>query len=42
MGLGLAVCKSIVDRFGGTITAASEMGKNTVFTITLPLALGIS
>ena len=42
MGLGLAVCKSIVDRCGGTITVASELGKNTVFTITLPLALGVS
>jgi signal transduction histidine kinase len=42
MGLGLAVCKSIVDRCGGTIAVASEMSKNTVFTITLPLALGIS
>jgi signal transduction histidine kinase len=42
MGLGLAVCKSIVDRCGGTIAAASEFGKNTVFTITLPLALGVS
>lgn len=42
MGLGLAVCKSIVDRCGGTIAVASELGKNTVFTITLPLALGVS
>ncbi len=42
MGLGLAVCKSIVDRCGGTIAVASELGRNTVFTITLPLALGIT
>jgi signal transduction histidine kinase len=42
MGLGLAVCKSIIDRCGGTIAVASELGKNTVFTITLPLALGVS
>ncbi len=42
MGLGLAVCKSIVDRCGGTIAVVSELGKNTVFTITLPLALGVS
>jgi signal transduction histidine kinase len=42
MGLGLAVCKSIVDRCGGTIAVASELSKNTVFTITLPLALGVS
>jgi len=42
MGLGLAVCKSIVDRCGGTIAVASELGKNTVFTITLALALGVS
>lgn len=38
MGLGLAVCKSIIDRFGGTIAVASELGKNTTFTIKLPLA----
>lgn len=42
MGLGLAVCKSIIDRCGGTIAVASVLGENTVFTITLPLALGVS
>jgi len=42
MGLGLAVCKSIIDRCGGTIAVASELGKNSVFTITLPLTLGVS
>ena len=42
MGLGLAVCKSIIDRFGGSIAVASELGKKTVFTISLPLALSVS
>jgi len=36
------VCKSIIDRCGGTIAVASVLGENTVFTITLPLALGVS
>ena len=36
-GLSLAVTKQIVDRMGGTITAQSEKGVGSVFTVTLPL-----
>ncbi len=36
-GLGLAVCRLIVARYGGTIGARSTPGKGSVFTIELPL-----
>jgi signal transduction histidine kinase len=35
-GLGLAICKSIVNAAGGTIDVASELGKGTEVTVTLP------
>ena len=37
-GIGLAVCRKIVEAHGGSIAAASGPGKGAVFTIILPLA----
>jgi signal transduction histidine kinase/DNA-binding response OmpR family regulator/ligand-binding sensor domain-containing protein len=36
-GIGLSLCKDLVDRHGGTIQAESEEGVETTFTIRLPL-----
>lgn len=36
-GLGLAICRRIVDRHSGAVTASSEPGKGSVFRVTLPV-----
>jgi signal transduction histidine kinase len=38
-GMGLAVCRKIVERHGGTIAAQSVLGKGTRFEVTLPSKL---
>ncbi len=35
-GLGLSICKAIVEEFGGTIDLGSKVGEGTVVTIDLP------
>ena len=37
MGLGLAMVKTIIKAYKGTISFTSELGKGTVFTVVLPL-----
>ena len=37
-GMGLAICWRIVERHGGSITARSEPGKGSTFTIILPVS----
>lgn len=38
LGVGLYITKRIVDAHGGEIDVASELGKGTTFTVTLPFA----
>ncbi len=38
-GLGMAICKSMIDLQGGTISVQSRLGKGTTFTVEIPYAL---
>ena len=39
-GLGLALCRAIIDRHAGTLAVRSQVGKGTVFTLRLPARTG--
>jgi signal transduction histidine kinase len=41
-GLGLPICRSIIEKMGGTISLKSTFGKGTIFTFTLPAKSVIS
>jgi chemotaxis family two-component system sensor kinase Cph1 len=38
LGLGLYICKAIVEAHGGTISASSDVGRGSEFSFTLPVA----
>jgi len=38
LGLGLTICRDIVEEHGGELTVESKLGEGTTFTLTVPAA----
>ena len=41
-GLGLHMVQNVIDSHGGIIAVSSEVGKGTVFRLTLPICLTVN
>ena len=39
LGLGLAICRQLAERMGGTVSATAQPGAGAIFTLVLPLPL---